>query len=85
MAVPAAADIPSGYFIWALPFAVGFAGGIVAFRVRDENLAARRLLAFGAVGLVWVTGNFALVLAYDAHGGGPWLVAANLLHQGSIW
>ncbi|MDP8968019.1 MAG: hypothetical protein M3N04_05410, partial [Actinomycetota bacterium] len=74
-------DTPPGYVIWALPFAVAFAGGVVALRARGVNLAARRLLAFGAVGLVWIAGNLALVTAYDAHGEGGWLVAANLLHQ----
>ncbi len=81
MAASVAADTASPYVVWALPFAVGFAGGIVAFRARGENLAARRLLAFGAVGLVWIAGNLALHLAYDAHGEGGWLVAPNLVHQ----
>ena len=81
MAAPVAASATYGYIVWAVPFVVAFVGGIVALRARGENLATRRLLAFGVVGLVWIAGNFALRLAYDAHGAGAWLVAPNLLHQ----
>jgi hypothetical protein len=64
-----------------VPFAAAFAGGVIAFRARRDNLAARRLLAFGAVSLAWMAGTFALVLAYDAHGEGGWLVVPNLVVQ----
>jgi signal transduction histidine kinase len=75
-------DAMPGAEFWAIPFSVAFVGGALASRARPDNVAARRLLAFGAVAITWFAASGALVLLYDAHGaGGAWFVPLNTLAQ----
>ena len=78
-AVPAtalwAAREPDGA-MFGLPFMAWFAAGAVAWRARAEQLAARRLLAFGVLSLTWVAVSFWLGLAVEDWGTGDWLVPA---------
>jgi signal transduction histidine kinase len=67
--------------LWALPMIAAYAGGVVAVRAQPDNLAARRLLAFGAVAVIWLAASVAFVLAYDDAGAGDWFVPANAVVQ----
>ena len=72
--VPVSGPMPQAGW-WAVPFTVTLVGGALASRARPENLAARRLLAFGAVATIWYAAGCALVLLYDANGTGDWWFA----------
>jgi signal transduction histidine kinase len=78
--VPIGARFPDAP-VWFVPFAVAFAGGVVAFRAQPANLAARRLLLFGVLGVVWMACNYVVVLAYDGPHENSWFVPANLVLQ----
>ncbi len=53
--------------LWTLPFLAATAAGLWAVRVEPDNPAARRLLQFGVLALVWVGGSMAFTLVvYDA-------------------
>ena len=71
------ADDPFG-FTWSAPFMGAFVAGVVAFRLRPHQVAARRLLLFGTLGTIWIGGTVALALAYDAQGREWWLAPANI-------
>jgi signal transduction histidine kinase len=66
---------------WSTPFLGAYAAGVIAFRLRPEHLAARRLLAFGAVATLFIAAAVGLSLAFDDTGGGWWLGPANVAVQ----
>ena len=72
-------------YVWAAPFLAGYAAGVVAVRVRPEQVAARRLLALGAAATIFISAAVALALAFDAHGREWWLGPANVTVQCSGW
>ena len=72
--------------VWFVPFFGAYAAGGVAFRVPPGHLAARRLLAFGAVATIWI-GATVGVAGFEAHGRQWWLGPANVAVQvlGLAW
>ncbi len=67
--------------VWSTPFLAGYAAGAIAFRLRPEHVAARRLLAFGAVATIFIAAAVALAIAFDSHGRQWWLGPANVALQ----
>ena len=65
--------------LFTLTFVAAYGAGLVAWRAVPDNLAARRLLAFGATALVWTGVSLPLALAWDANGDGGWYVLPNLV------
>ena len=70
-----------GGLAWSTPFLGAYAAGVIAFRLRPEYLAARRLLAFGAAATLFIAGAVALALAFDESGREWWLGPANVAVQ----
>jgi signal transduction histidine kinase len=66
---------------WSIPFLGAYVGGVVAFRMRPDEPAARRLLMFGAVATVFIGSVLGLALAVDELGEGWWLGPANVAVQ----
>jgi signal transduction histidine kinase len=64
---------PEGAF-WAVPFSAMYLAGVFAHRRDPGAVAARRLLVFGTLAVVWFAGGCGLVIAYRDLGGGPWLL-----------
>ena len=67
--------------LWTLPFLATYAAGCWACRVEPHNRAARTLLLFGVVALVWIGGSSAMLLWVRAPGEHPGYVLANTLLQ----
>lgn len=63
---------------WSTPYLAGYAAGVIASRARPEHLAARRLLAFGAIATIWIGATVALSQAFDDYGRQWWLGPANV-------
>ena len=73
-------DNPAG-FIWFAPFVGAYVAGVVAFAVQPGQVAARRLLVFGALAAIWIGSTVAVVVAYEAEGQEWWLGPANVAVQ----
>lgn len=67
--------------IWAVPWVVAYAGGLVAFRSRPHLVAARRLAAFGVLSTTWIGVTMAVVLGFEDVGRRWWLGPGNLAIQ----
>ena len=63
---------------WSIPFLGAYVGGVVAFRLRPDEPAARRLLTFGALATGFIAAVLGLALAVDELGSGWWLGPANV-------
>ncbi len=74
------ASDPPG-FAWAAPFVGTFTAGLVAVRARPDHVAARRLLAFGVVGTIWITATVAIAVGFEHAGRDWWLGPANVAVQ----
>jgi signal transduction histidine kinase len=66
---------------WSLPYLSSYAAGVVAVRRLGDHRAARRLLAFGTVGTLWITATVLLAAGFDDHGRQWWLGPANVVLQ----
>lgn len=66
---------------WSTPFLGGYLAGVIAFHIRPEDVAARRLLAFGAAATIFIGVAVALALAFDSYGREWWLGPANIAVQ----
>ena len=63
---------------WSIPFLGAYVGGVVAFRMRPDEPAARRLLTFGAIATGFIASVLGLALAVDELDEGWWLGPANV-------
>ncbi len=63
---------------WSIPFLGAYVGGVVAFRMRPDEPAARRLLTFGAFATGFIASVLGLALAVDELNEGWWLGPANV-------
>jgi signal transduction histidine kinase len=71
-----------GGLAWYLPGIAAYAAGVVAFRARPENLAGRRLLAFGVVTVLFnLTQNLLLYALFEHGPPGWWYGPANVVMQ----
>ncbi len=66
---------------WVTPFVGGFVAGCVAYRLRPEDVAARRVLLFGAAAGTFIGAIVGSAVAYDELGQRWWLGPANLAAQ----
>lgn len=67
--------------VWSTPFLGAYVAGVIAFRVRPEHVAARRLLVFGVAAVIFISAAVALALAFDSYGRAWWLGPANIAVQ----
>ena len=74
------ANDPSG-FVWSAPFVGAYVAGVVAFRARPDNPAARRLLLSGTAATLWIGGSVAIAIGFEAYGRAPWLGPADVAVQ----
>lgn len=71
-----------GGLAWFLPGLAAYAAGIIAFRARPENVAGRRLLAFGVLTVLFNLSQNLLLYALFEHGPpGWWFGPANVAQQ----
>ena len=70
-----------GVLVWCTPFALGFAAGTWAFLRRPADVAARRLLVFGALAVLFIGTVVGFVVAYDELGQRWWLAPGNVAAQ----
>ena len=73
-------DEPSAV-IWTIPSLGGYVGGVLAFRARPELVAARRLVAFGALSTAWIGSIVALAVGFEDLGRKWWLAPGNVAVQ----
>ena len=71
---------PTG-LLWGTPFVGACVAGVIAARAKPEQVAARRLLAFGVLATMMIGGSVGLSEAFDAHGQRWWLGLANVALQ----
>ena len=70
-----------GVLVWVTPFVMSFLAGCVAYRLRADDVAARRVLLFGAVAGTFIGSIVGLVAAFDQVGPRWWLGPANVAAQ----
>ena len=66
---------------WSVPFVGGYVAGAIAFRVRPENAAARRLLLSGTVATSWIGASVAVSVGFETYGRTWWLGPADVAVQ----
>ncbi len=74
-------DLDPAGMAWSLPFVGAYVAGLVAFRARPDDVAARRLLLFGLWATVWIGSSVLLADALPAHAESSWLGPANIALQ----
>lgn len=67
--------------LWLVPYLVGYAGGLIAFRARPELVTARRLLLFGAIATAWIGVTVGVITAFEDLGRQWWLAPGNVAVQ----
>jgi signal transduction histidine kinase len=73
-------DNPST-LLWLVPWLVGYAGGLAAFRARPELVATRRLVLFGATSTAWIGVTIGVITGFEEVGRQWWLAPGNLAVQ----
>lgn len=74
------ADQPSAV-MWTVPWLIGYAGGVVAFRAGPDRVAARRLVTFGVISTAWIGMTVWLVIGFEDVGRRWWLAPGNVAVQ----